>query len=77
MRANERVNEWLNDDGENVQTKINSICLHVKMCMSDCRKTRQKLHFSLYPMWNGLWTSTTLYTKYGATKHNRDVNNTA
>ena len=48
--ASKLVNEWLNDDGENVQTEINSICLHVKMCMSDCRKTRQKFHFSLYNM---------------------------
>lgn len=44
------VSEWMNDDGESEQTKINSICLHVKMCMSDCRKTVQKFHFSLCNM---------------------------
>lgn len=60
-RALESMNDWLNDDGENVQTKINSICLHVEMCMSDCRKTQQNFHFSLYTIWNGLWTTSTTF----------------
>lgn len=70
--------EWvwarLSDDGENEQTKINSICLHVEMCMSDCRKTVQKFHFSLCNMeWITVYSD---YTHTHDTHSQRGVNKT-
>lgn len=49
---------FASDDVENEQTKINLIWLHVKMCMSDCRKTVWKYPFFIVQYEMDYWIAT-------------------